>query len=370
MNKGFPEGLLSKSIEERVDYFNKYTVSHPILREVFDQLLKAIRNSQRSIILVYGPSGVGKSTLYTRMLKKLTEDALPLIEKDPGMIPVVGHEAISPDSGNFDWKDFFVRTLELLMEPLIDHKVEFRRSPHVKEDKTRTMRNALEKTLLYRKPSAFLIDEAQHLTKMTSSRKLRNQMDTIKSLASKSKVPHVLIGTYELLPFRNLSGQLTRRGSDIHFPRYRAEESHEVQSFINVLWTFQRQMPIENQPDLINNWEFFYKRSIGCIGILKDWLSLTLQIRLEEGAKTITMDDFQKYAHSIEQCLKMAREAREGEAQLEENQEKISDLDRILGIGQVDNSDNSESERKYKNKRAASIVGQRNPKRDKVGEGV
>ena len=43
----------------------------------------------------------------------------------------------------------------------------------------------------------------------------------IKSTASRAQTVHVLIGTYELLAFRNLSGQLSRRSVDLHFSRYR-----------------------------------------------------------------------------------------------------------------------------------------------------
>jgi hypothetical protein len=40
---------------------------------------------------------------------------------------------------------------------------------------------------------------------------LQNQMDMLKSLADSTHSRLVLVGTYELLTFRNLSGQLSRR---------------------------------------------------------------------------------------------------------------------------------------------------------------
>ncbi len=86
------------------------------------------------------------------------------------------------------------------------------------------LRLALESALIHRRPAAFFIDEAQHLAKMKSGRKLQDQLDSIKSLASLTDTVHILVGTYELLPFRNLSAQLSRRSIDIHFPRYRAEQ--------------------------------------------------------------------------------------------------------------------------------------------------
>jgi hypothetical protein len=45
----------------------------------------------------------------------------------------------------------------------------------------------------------------------------------------------VLFGTYDLLAFRNLNGQLSRRSIDVHLARYRAEDSEDRQTFINVV---------------------------------------------------------------------------------------------------------------------------------------
>ena len=105
-------------------------------------------------------------------------------------------------------------------------------------------------------------------------------MDTLKSLASKSRVPFVLFGTYEILKFRNLSGQLIRRGIDIHLPRYRLEIKEDRDAFQSVLWTFQRHLPFYEEPKLVENWEYFYIHSIGCIGNLKIWLNRTVEYSL------------------------------------------------------------------------------------------
>ncbi len=40
-----------------------------------------------------------------------------------------------------------------------------------------------------------------------------------------TSILHCLLGTYELLTFRNLSGQLSRRSIHIHFPRYQVDNT-------------------------------------------------------------------------------------------------------------------------------------------------
>ena len=119
---------------------------------------------------------------------------------------------------------------------------------------------------------------------MRSGRKLQDQLDSIKSLANLTKTVHVLVGTYELLPFRNLSGQLSRRSVDIHFPRYRADRREDYLAFQSVLFTFQRHLPLVGNTDLVKDFDFCYERSIGCVGVLKDWLTRALAMALSQEA--------------------------------------------------------------------------------------
>jgi energy-coupling factor transporter ATP-binding protein EcfA2 len=370
---GFPEYLLDSTAEERINYFKSKTIGHPLLKKSFEKLLERIRNpGENTVILVYGPTGVGKSTLCKRIMKVIIEDSLPSLYEDRGRIPIFYQEAIAPDSGNFDWIDFYERTLEDINEPLIDYKIDFelQKEPRPKDTKKRTLRKAVEQALRQRQPSAFLIDEAQHLTKLTSGRMLLNQLDTIKSISSMTKVPHVLFGTYELIKFRNLSGQLSRRGNDVHFERYLAENEEHENAFRNILWVFQKHMPLREEPNLDEYWDYFYERSIGCVGILKNWLDRTLSFRLEAGARKLSIDDFKSYAHSLDQCIKMAREAIDGEKQLIEDEAKQNELLTLLGLDKINDKENelnSDTKSEKKNKRQP---GKRNPKRDKVGEAV
>lgn len=79
----------------------------------------------------------------------------------------------------------------------------------------------------------------------------------IKSIANQTKTVHVLFGTYDLLAFRNLNGQLSRRSIDVHLARYRAEDSEDSQTFINVVRSFEEALPVEDRPDLVSDWESY-----------------------------------------------------------------------------------------------------------------
>ncbi|CAM3544469.1 AAA family ATPase [Brevibacillus invocatus] len=375
----FPEGLLTEPIEARVNYFKSYTIAHPLLMDAFSELIDNVFNpSNRTIQFLYGPSGVGKTTIFKKVKQVIIERSLPSLEADKGIIPYAALEAVAPDNGSFDWKDFYIRLLEELRDVAINHKVDFDAilnqngfSNLRAQDPNRTLRKAVESTLRHRRPIVLMIDEAQHMMKMTSGKRLRNQMDSIKSLASQSNTPIVLIGTYELLQFTNLSGQLARRSDDVHFQRYRMENSQHMEWFESALYMFQKNMPLEVEPDLIGHTDFFYERCIGCIGTLKDWLAKTLEMKLLKGEKSLTIDDFKEYALSIDQCIKMIREAREGEMKLEENDEKKRTLYNLLMANVMPNQNCDENdEQTYDHKPQSKghskkgKPGKRNPKRD------
>ncbi len=370
----FPPELLEKSIVEKLAYFEGFTVAHPRLKQVYDTLMRTINEpAGASFIFVYGPSGVGKTTLKQRVEHKIIEACLPELTTDRGRIPVVGIEAVAPESRNFNWKDYYTRALIALEEPLIEHKIDYGvRGVYrdifghvVIEPKVvaPALRRALENSLSHRKPDVFFIDEAQHMGKMSSGHKLQDQLDCLKSLANMTTILHCLLGTYELLTFRNLSGQLSRRSVDIHFPRYQVDNPDDIQAFKSVLLTFQRQMPLAQEPDLVNHWEYFYERSLGCIGTLKNWLTRTLKDALDEGSDTITLKQLQRRALSVAQCQRMFAEILEGERQLSETEADAQNLRSLLGLGE----DVTEQPEKVQSSKRKTKVGKRKPKRDKIG---
>lgn len=135
-----------------------------------------------------------------------------------------------------------------------------------------------------------------------------------------------------------------------------------MEEFVNILWAFQKFLPLEKEPVLVDYYEYFYERTIGCVGILKDWLMRTYSHVVDQNKEFMTMDDFKPFALSLEQCIQMAGEAREGELKLEENQEQQNELKRLLGI-QEDTHDEQKQFSKSKKR-----VGQRKPTRDEVGD--
>ena len=110
--------------ELRLDRFRSFTVAHPRLVEAKETLINAIRGAEpNSLIFVFGPTGVGKTTLRLKTEQLITAELLSELHEDLTRIPVVSVEAVAPESGSFNWRDHYKRLLHQLDEPLIDRKL-------------------------------------------------------------------------------------------------------------------------------------------------------------------------------------------------------------------------------------------------------
>jgi hypothetical protein len=378
----FPHQLLHQPPKVRLDYFKAYTVAHPALVQADQAVWNTLREpAGASLVFVFGPTGVGKTTLLAQIEKRLMEMGLAQGADQRGHLPVLRLDAVSPALNQFKWGDYYQRALLLLQEPSVQYTVDYRRQlPLVtrttierepwsvkRYTDTAALRLAFEQTLSLRKPRAILIDDAEHIAKAARGSKLLDQLDHVKSLAIMAKTVHVLVGTYDLLVVRNLSAQLSRRSVDIHFSRYRATDESEIRAFKSVLWAFQRNVPLEEEPDLLQQWKYCYERTIGCVGVLKDWLTRVLAEAMERGEKTISRSLLEHHALSVDRCDQMMTEAVAGETALTEDDNAAYRLRVRLGLelGPAQQQEQAKGQGSSRT-RQSQHVGQRKPRRDPV----
>src|SRR6266487_4405624 len=110
--------------EECLQAFKRRTIAHPHLQVADKSLREAIQETGgASLVNVYGPARVGKSTMKNHVIRTITLEMLPLLEQDRERIPLLSIVPRPPLSNTFNWKEFFQNGLMAFDEPLIDHKI-------------------------------------------------------------------------------------------------------------------------------------------------------------------------------------------------------------------------------------------------------
>jgi hypothetical protein len=135
---------------------------------------------------------VGKSTLCSRITERLHQQLIKATssEESPRAYALFT-EAPAPEKGGFNWKNFYKRSLATLEEPFITSigwaplpPSNPRLAPALLFSsglENSEYGLALQRALRQRHSIVFLVDEAQHIGKIASGRKLQDQMDVIKA---------------------------------------------------------------------------------------------------------------------------------------------------------------------------------------------
>ncbi len=364
----FPSALLTQPNGARQEYFEQHClIEHPRLLETLDATLQAIcppgegasKRRPGTMVLIIGPPRVGKTTFVRLLEERLLEQSGAHLQQDPGFIPFSSITVAGGDTSRFDWPTYYRAVLRGLHDPFVDGKKA--RIP------TRELREAMEAALLHRKPIAVIVDEAHHLAKAASGRRLQDQLDHLKYFENLTGVSHILVGTYELRPFRKVNAQLACRSIDVHFPRYDATKEEDAQMFRSVLWALQRQLPVAEEPHLVEHWEFLYARSIGCVGLVKMHLNRALNMALSEGTKTVTFTHVRKTALESARGELALHNALESEAELTEPDDADERLLTLLGLrGSQPSTAQKDQPRQAQAKQGRP--GKRGPGRDSTGE--
>jgi hypothetical protein len=128
------------------------------------------------------------------------------------------------------------------------------------------------------------------------------------------------------------------------------------------------------------HWPYFYARSLGCVGVLKEWLVRATALALRDGSDTLTLAHLERRALSEAKCARIAADIQDGEQTLRTPEASHHRLLALLGMSEMPSlaSDAATpmppAELAHTESRAAPPhhptrprVGQRRPQRDPVG---
>lgn len=234
--------------------------------------------SSADLVLVCGPTGVGKSTLGNFLVEEELKQQASEMTENPGFMPAIRIEAPASGEKEFSWRLFYQRILHELEGELDAPRTAYGVDPETgrvvrprgnNTNRLSGMRTAVERSLRNRGTRFIVVDEAAHIINQCPPSRLAQQLDTLKSLSNEYDVQWVLLGSYDLFDLMSLSGQLARRTHVVHFSRYRHDQDADVRWFSGCLKQLTKSMPALQNLDLVRYADAFHQTTLGCIGTLR-----------------------------------------------------------------------------------------------------
>jgi AAA domain len=359
-----PDELAHLSSEEKKTFFMNVTITHPQLEAVHDKIRRAIRQPAGfSFVLVHGPTGAGKTTMMESLVEQTKElflsagppsafSPFPPYGRAPTPISVLRINADPPDKSAFNRGYFYRTVLTLLGEQTYLRQmhvdIHAEASPPKRKRMSRTaiesnddpdLREGAQAAMYRHGVRVIFLDEAHHLLMArdgTQGSTLQEQLEWLKSL-SQTGILYVLVGTYDLFNFGKLNGQIGRRCLPVHFPRYQLEREADCVAFQSALLELLRRVPLECPAErwVTDHWLYFYECSVGCIGVLKEWLLRAVSAALDDDASRLSLDCVQDYALHVDIYRQMALDAYEGEQRLNHTEANREHVWRLLQGGEL-----------------------------------
>jgi len=329
---------LTPEARTRLDTFKAVTVKHTHLSEVDEQLsLWVEEHTDATHVLLCGPGGVGKSKALSVVAERFQREEL-----DRFVVPILLLEPIPPDLGPYLRLDYYWQIINalrdhILVKELLGNVAHLMAAPKATRSKFGAVdwlkvREAAEQALIRARVKAVFADEGHRLMQGDGSHSVDEQLEWLKSLSNRTNVLHVLAGPYSLFGFRNTSGQLARRGRDIHFARYHMENKEERKAFAGAVQYLLERVPLSCDLDaLLKRWRWFAEGSVGCIGILKDWLVDAATVTLAQRGTSLTEDVLTRTMPHPAKRVSLEMEARAGEHKIAlHNSESAKQLQALL----------------------------------------
>lgn len=325
--------IITKEMGDHLERLKSHFVTHRTLERCESNTLSLITYAEPGCMsVIVGPTGVGKTTLLRNLAAKL---AIRLGNEGGGKIPVVLIEFKANEEIKFSWKDFYHRILSITDKALANEVLVHPNGGILPSHRAsvNVIRRLTEASLKRRETRVVLVDEAHHVAMGVFAKELADQMEVLKSFANMTGVHLVLCGPYQLLRPLQSSGQLARRGTLIHFPRYRVNVK-DLEEFGSVVANLAEHMkPWTFDFEIQEITQYIYERTLGLVGLLKPWFLLCVERCAENGSWVITRDILDQTAKGPNELKTILREMLKGEEQIIGTKKDWAELSAMLNLG-------------------------------------
>ena len=300
-----------------------HRIRHPRIACAIEECqLMLTPGSGANLILVCGPTGVGKSTLGDFLVSEELKLQAEAMAEHPGFIPAIRVEASSSGEKEFSWRLFYQYILHALEGDLDAPRTAYGVDPDSgrvvrprgnNTNRLSGLRTAVERSLRSRGTRFIVVDEAVNMFGQCPPARLTQQLNTLKSLSNEYGVQWVLLGSYDLFDLMSLSGQLARRAHIIHFSRYRLDHESDIRYFNGCLRQLVKNIPELQNLDLVRYAEAFQQNTLGCIGTLRE---LLMRLARQVTNKGWSEEALCKALLTETQVTQITREVLEGEERI------------------------------------------------------
>lgn len=291
--------------------FENFLSPHPKLVVAARSLARIACNpTGQDIVFVVGPTGVGKDALldYTALI--LRESFASEMQANSHMQPSITVLLRSVPSQGFKWGVYYQAALRAAKADL---RLKMHLPPwRIEESGADRYGTAYFDMLKAVDARLVMANEGAELAKVGSDRMLFRNVDQFKILTEASGIPHAIVGEYRVLGLVNINGQQSRRTTVIHFQRY-GESAEDVLFFTKAVRRFTAILGRSARVDVDSCIEFMRERSVGCIGIVCNWLHKAFVEAVKSGL-ILDCSVIHKTAPSAQQAALWRDEALMGEA--------------------------------------------------------
>lgn len=311
--------MKNPELKKLAKQFAEVTIKHDKQDAAKEQIEFIVSCDDISIIVLTGPTGSGKSTLLEQFASEYLASREPEMKADPSLRPIAYATATASGHKGFDWKALYKTTQKNHGDPFAatrSRRNDGRRPSTIlpgEDAPAALQREQTESAFLAADTKLWIIDEAQHVLRGGKSGTPGDQYDILKSLAQSAGVQLILSGPFDLPTSMAHSGQLSRRTARVSLNRYRWVKD-EVKVFASVADAILKRLPTNMAyPDVKANIRFFYVRTLGCVGIFKDWAAKTYLRVMKRSGTEMTLADFEQTSLTPKQLATINNEIVEGE---------------------------------------------------------